>query len=375
MADMSGDIGRLRLGQVILPATHDSATYGFLSGPQDGPDPPGYTVNQNTTVKQQLDLGVRVLDLRGRKFTWSGTEDYYVYHGKDTTSLKLATVLDDVASWTLTPGHEKEVLIVKVATDKVGPGAPARLNDICGNFKQKVSGLLLTPDVFPEAASRLAEAQRAQAMAIANPLAPPLPVPEVPDISRYTLDEVWRLPNHQRIILDWGGCGYAWPDNTFNTYWANQCYAKDYTGVAAAAAAVNEVFTGVRADPAAASRPGIIEAVRIALVGRLRAKGADGRFNGLGSIETQPTAFKRELGRNAPVGFYSVGAHASITPECAFPLDWFVGTEQGMTLDALKSWFDNGENHARDYLNIISVDYVQDSKLMDYVLQMNKPKD
>ena len=84
MAD-TGSIGRLPLGEVILPASHDSATYGFLDQRWNGPDPPGYTTVQDIDVYTQLQHGIRALDLRGKDFTWDGKEDYYVYHGNDTT--------------------------------------------------------------------------------------------------------------------------------------------------------------------------------------------------------------------------------------------------------------------------------------------------
>jgi hypothetical protein len=502
MADLGGGhLGSLRLGEVILPASHDSATYGFLSGWVQGPDPVGFATNQDIDVYTQLQHGIRVLDLRGRNIsgTWANPataqtkqlpQDYYVFHGKDSTDLPLAAVLDDVARWVLAPGHEKEVVIVKVAVDNGSSGPTPRLAELCGTFKEKLGGVLLRPQTFAEYYATV-EAQRQRALANnANPFLPKMPVPDVPefpnlgrDLARYTLNEVWSLPGHQRIILQWDGCVDAWPPSTFNSYWANQCYAEGYLG-----------------------RPGLKGALQGALNGRLSALNADGLDNGLGKIPTQPSTmppgrptsrlhytggtiapgtywvgyswlspvgessvgrrypimvppgnntysieiepapfppgvtgaaiylsqdlsnvayaypagseaallgvadmvlskqgettptemrfkltapptntgkqpttsdqigFTRDpFGRVAPVGFYSLGAHATITPECAFPVYWFVDIEQARTLESLKSWFDNEQHNARKHLNIVSADFVQKSKLMEYVLQMNSP--
>ena len=398
--------------------------------------------------------------------------------------MPLAVVLDDVARWVLAPGHEKEVVIVQVSTDPSGP--TPRKAELCGTFKQKLGDVLLTPGTFGDVMAA-AGAEQARIIANnANPLAPRLPGPALPDfpnlgndLSRYTLNEVWSLPGRQRVILDWPGCVDAWPPHTSNAYRANQCYANSY---------------GQFGD----DRPGIIGALQPALDRRLSSLDADGVDDGLGKIPTRPSTMpsgspawnlartggtigpgtywigyawlspagetrvgrrarievpvgsttssitltlptrppgttgaaiymsqdlsqvayagqavqllgvpdtvltkqgetdsneyklttrptttgqrpttseqvgfaRDQWGRAVPVGFYMLGIHGTITPDCGFPMDWFL-PQQDQVLDTVKSWFDRNENHAREHLNILSADFVQRSKLMEYVLQMN----
>ena len=508
MADKAGQIGTLRLGEVILPSAHDAGTYAFTNGMANGNRPPVYATNQDIDVYTQLQYGVRVLDVRGRKISgrwqkWVGLtpaignasraedlpEDYYMFHGDVTSDEPLQVALNDVARWVQDPAHTKEVVIVQVSTDSPG-GASPRLADLCSSFKQQIGDVLLTPKVFTDL-MQAAAARREQAIANnANLFAPQVPVPPLPnlpnlglDISRYTLDEVWSLPGHQRVILKWDGCVEEWPPHTLtNTYWANQCYAKDYSTVAF-------------------DRPGIVNALQDALNGRLSWLDADGIDEGRGRIprrpstmpETRPKVYvyadggtlapgmywigyswlspagetrvsrrtqvpvttpsatahievelpllppgatgaaiymtqdlsrvaiavtndetkllgvpdayltkqaeikgtnkytlkapptgtgqkptasgqigfaRDQWGATVPVGFYTLGMSASITVDCLLPMDWFL-PQQTIALDTVKDWFDHNQNHARNYLNIISADFVERANLMDYVLQMN----
>jgi hypothetical protein len=398
MADMAASSGRLQLGQVILPASHDSATYGFSSLIQDGPDGAPYTTVQDIDVYTQLQHGIRVLDLRGKGSTRFGREDYYVFHGNDVSNLPLSTVLDDVNRWVFAPGHEKEVLIVQIAANKdadTDTSTPSRFSQICGQFNQNLGGVMLTPGSFADAHATSQE-QRAIALAT-NPAAAP-PVLEFPslgkgDLAQYTLAEVWSLPQKQRVIVNWPGCVVPFTKepttppttptlattptsaDTWNGYWANQCYAGEYSLAAKLAYAANPMNQFKTPDPATFARPGIVGAVRAALDERLKALGADGQFGKLGAIATQPTTFVAGVGgRKVPLGFYTLGLHATITPECGYPVAWFL-SEQAAVLDTVKNWFDSDQNNARNYLNILSADYVEQTKLVDYAIQMNMPAD
>jgi hypothetical protein len=66
--------------------------------------------------------------------------------------------------------------------------------------------------------------------------------------------------------------------------------------------------------------------------------------------------------------------HASITPECGYPTRLFL-SEQAAVLDTVKSWFDTDQVNARNHLNIISADFVEQSKLVEYAIQMNQPRE
>lgn len=381
MAD-NGGLGRLPLGQVILPASHDSGTYGFRSLKWDGPDPPMYTVAQDIGVYDQLQDGVRVLDLRGKKLTWDGKEDIYVSRDKDTTDLSLSTVLDDVHHWVVAPGHDKEVVILQVGAspDKDVSGTPTptgndAFNATCGGFKQNFKDLMLTPDTFT-AESNFSVQQQQTAAATHQPAPPLLQFAHVgnSDLAQYTMGEVWSLPHKARVIVRWPDCVGSPPANMWNGYWANQCYAGEYSLAAKTAYAANPLNEFKPSpDPATFARPGIVGADHDALIGRLQNLGGDGQFNGYGAIATQPTTIVNGFGgQKIPVGFYTLGMHATITPECGFPTSAFL-SEQAAVLDTVKSWFDTDQVNARNYLNIISADFVEQSKFVDYAIAMNQP--
>lgn len=44
-------------------------------------------------------------------------------------------------------------------------------------------------------------------------------------------------------------------------------------------------------------------------------------------------------------------------------------------INTVKGWFDHSQNNARDYLNIISADFVQKSQIVEAAIAMNKPLD
>jgi len=359
MADAAAGIGRLRLGQVILPASHDSATYGMLRK-HAGPNPAYYATNQDIDIYTQLQHGIRVFDLRGKKDQWDNTNDYYVYHGKDVSDLALSTVLDDVQRWVAGPGHEKEIIILQIDAHRLD--LPMRFDEICGGFKKNTGGLFLKPATFATAAALATQANAT------NPGAAPVPVPSFPnlgetDLAQYTVNEVWSLPAKQRVIVHWDDCVDKWQDdNTWNGYWANQCYSGNYS----------IFFRNAKRFP----RPGILDALSVALRSRSTAANLDGGGGGVGIIPMKATTFNKPdaYGRILPHGFYTLGVHASITRDCGFPVEWLL-PQQATVLDAVKTWFGTNEYKARDYLNIISADFVQRSKLVEYVIAMNKPLD
>lgn len=314
MADLGGGIGRLRLQQVILPASHDSATYGLLRRATGGA-PTYYAINQNIDVYTQLQHGIRELDLRGRNDRWDNTDDYYVYHGPDTSDLALSTVLDDVARWVAAPGHEKEITILNIEANR--SELPARFDAMCTQFKNNLGSALLTPKRTPTSiyneAQRLYEASLAAHNA--DPSVAPLPAPTaLPDlgeldIARYTVNELWSLPGSPRVIAHWDDCVGKWQDNTWNAYFANQCYASGY----------NSLGLGQRRK---VDRRGIVAALSAALQNRSTAASQDGGGGGAGIVPMTPGTFNHDqYGRNVPKGFYSLGLHASITRDCGFPLD------------------------------------------------------
>ena len=335
MAEMAADIGRLRLGELILTGSHDSATYGLMR--QSNLAAPYYAINQDIDIYAQLQHGIRVLDIRGKYYSWgemtatgiSSNRDYFIHHGDYVSDLALSTVLDDIRRWVAAPGHEKEIVILQV--DAARSENPARFDEMCAGFMRGFAGGLLTAATFGNLGNDLGN----------------------DDLARYTVDEVWNLPGKQRVIVKWDDCVGGWPDDTWNSYWANQCYAASYL--------------------AAPVRPGIINALAGALDIRGTWTDADGADGGIGAIPMAPSRFVPDrFRREVPHGFYTLGVHATITPDCLFPLEWFLN-EQASVLDWVKGWFDNDEYHARAHLNIISADFVQKSKVVEYAIAMNRP--
>ena len=253
---------------------------------------------------------------------------------------------------------------------------------MCDRFKQNLGPVMLFPGTFGAAAAISAQ-QHAVAVATNAAVVPPVlqfPHQGATDLAQYTMGEVWSLPQKQRVIVNWDDCmeGHR-PAGMWNGYWANQCYAGEYSAAAKLASGFTRLCSGrpingtPPPDPVTFTRPGIVGAVRAALSGRLMARGSDGLYGSLGAIPTQPTTFVTGLGgQQVPVGFYTLGVHATITPECGYPINWFLN-EQATALDTLKSWFDTDQNNARNYLNIISDDYVEQSKLVADAIQMNQP--
>lgn len=126
------DHGDLTLGDVLLPGTHDSASYGaaaenglsphsgdLLVGLWDlpGAEEPGgsrervvgWARTQDRTLREQLDDGIRYLDVRvtvrdGELLTW-----HSVY------SVPLSTALDDVVAFSV--AHPRELVVVQFGLD------------------------------------------------------------------------------------------------------------------------------------------------------------------------------------------------------------------------------------------------------------------
>ena len=93
----------LTLNELSIPATHDSgATISFMGVSGQC---------QKTTIKEQLDMGVRLLDIRLRLVD----NELNVVHGIVDQKLTFASVLDDVTSFIDT--NPSEFLIVSIKED------------------------------------------------------------------------------------------------------------------------------------------------------------------------------------------------------------------------------------------------------------------
>ena len=127
MGDLTPFIGNTPLDQIVIPGSHDAASYA-LTGPAWT-----YGGTQNVDVKTQLNHGVRYLDFRGNYHDGN----LFVCHGLVNSSAPLVNVLSDVGAWASVAGHEREVLLVSVAIGcKDGDPAPPAdlLAEVCRTF-------------------------------------------------------------------------------------------------------------------------------------------------------------------------------------------------------------------------------------------------
>lgn len=84
---MESIAGDLRLSQITLPGTHDSgARFETFAGTAKC---------QNFTIAQQLDIGVRFLDIRCRH----SHDSFAIYHGSEDQRMSFGDVLDQVGGF------------------------------------------------------------------------------------------------------------------------------------------------------------------------------------------------------------------------------------------------------------------------------------
>jgi 1-phosphatidylinositol phosphodiesterase len=89
------------MSQITLPATHDSgARFETV---------PGTAKCQSATIAEQLNFGVRLLDIRCRHIH----DSFAIYHGPVSQNLTFTDVLNDVAAFLTTNPSETVVLSVK----------------------------------------------------------------------------------------------------------------------------------------------------------------------------------------------------------------------------------------------------------------------
>lgn len=131
-----------RLSELVIPGTHDSATYeilgaaiaspavdisgslGILLGYLDLTAPlEDFASAQSTTVGQQLADGVRSLDIR--LYRDLGDGEVYGYHTWKAAPAQ--DVLDDLADFLTTPGNENELVLVQLSHEDDLPGTAAFL--------------------------------------------------------------------------------------------------------------------------------------------------------------------------------------------------------------------------------------------------------
>lgn len=322
MRDLAAHLWYRKLTDIVIPGSHDTATYGL-----DGLDwSYAGTQNKSETITDALNQGIREFDLRVVYKDWGGKigAGYWARHSDFISDrLRLDEILDQIKDWTLAPGHEHEIVMFSLGIDDNSGQAPFP-TATCKAFTDALGSALLTPK---ELMDRLGTA----------------------DPGQVRLGQLWSMPGHPRVIMD-EQCMDAgdpsagrWSVDVFGDgYYANQCYADNYPSLLAL------------------PRPGITERVLKAAKSRL----GDG---GGGGWEGDP----EEFGRPKVGGLYVLNIQATTTLDCGFPLWWFDRREDGYVLAALyQQWLSDPATRA--HVNIISGDFVEDTDLVQDVIAMDE---
>jgi hypothetical protein len=205
MGDLAAHLWDRKLGDVVIPGSHDSTTYS-LGGTGS------IAVAQDENLSDQLNDGIRVLDVRvewHRDVTngWA----YYAHHGGGALDafaccVNLPSIFTAIDQWALVPGHEHEIILLDLSITQNGAAFPT---EDCQNFAATLGGSLVTPS----------ELQRFFGTR---------------DPSQVTLGQLWSLPDPKgaaRVIMNNDQCMDAaypsagiWPDSS-SAYYADQCTA------------------------------------------------------------------------------------------------------------------------------------------------------
>ncbi|KAF4943368.1 hypothetical protein FGADI_13466 [Fusarium gaditjirri] len=122
-----------------IPGTHESAARSIYP----------HVSCQTTTVTQQLDAGIRYLDLRGGFFP--GLSSIYAYHGEYPLLLiSFDTIFEEMYTWLQQPAHEKEGIFVQVKQDSTKFGQEPRFGDELDRLIAKNRSIWLTGGSIPD---------------------------------------------------------------------------------------------------------------------------------------------------------------------------------------------------------------------------------
>jgi hypothetical protein len=360
MADLSEAIGQRPLRQVVIPGSHDAATYGggndFAFKAWGNLFTMNFAQAQSWDINDQLNRGSRYFDIRASWENQSGQAgpDYWISHGSAVNgALRLSQVLGPVGQWANQPGHAKEIVILSVLADPTTNANSWQAT--CQAFLNAAGHRLLQPNMLPPGT----------------------------DLSSMTMDDLWALPNQPTIIANFSdGGGHNWSSCTLDQSWpapstgqttslisgfyANQCAANGYL-----ADEPWDTEDGVQV-------PGVIQVLGGALANRMSATD-DPRNNweipppfNIGLPGPYPELVDQPVG-----GLYVLYTQATpvfgcltITATEGLEGSDFAAAEQA-TLAALKGWYLNNQNNAQQNLNIIAGDFIQDRGIVDLAIELN----
>ena len=327
MADEARWIHARPLNGIIIPGSHDTATYGLRDQGSDF----FYAGTQDIDLTQALNDGIRFFDLRVKYKDWGGAAgaDYWGYHGSYVSqTLRFGQMLDQIARWATAPGHERELILLNLTIDTNGAAFPTR---DCENFRRALGSQLLQPS----------DLARFGVSGLSGPY-------------DATYGQLWSLPGHPHVMSDDARCtGEAWPpadasqgvNNAFGSYYASQCEAGPYFGVYAGNPGVTSQVLGALSVRAKVSVEG----------------GSDG-----GPNEYVTTHSLRS-------GFYVSYLQSTTTWQCiSLPLHDYTVPATRDTLAAIYDRFLRNADNARNYGNILAGDFVEQTSLVADAIAMNQ---
>eukprot|EP00494_Astrolonche_serrata_P031985 UN32254 len=106
------------LGELKIPGSHNTMTYGII-GCCDR-----YTICQNSTVLQQLDLGIRYLDIRAGLYDG----ELRFGHGCQKAFCSVENTLIKIKSWL--NKHSSEIIILKIDEEHEHDLTPALVQEL-----------------------------------------------------------------------------------------------------------------------------------------------------------------------------------------------------------------------------------------------------
>jgi len=306
MSNNASSIGQRAFNQLIIPGSHDSATYVFAPG--------GYPRTQDSDLYAQAVAGMRSFDIRGEANAVN--TQYVIHHGSDwwdqVSTLALNSVFDDLLRFTNKPGAQNEVLFLDLSLTGASTAQTPLLRTYCNSFETKFAALMLTP-----------------AQLVAN-------IGDARAAPRFrSLNEIWSLglPIQPRVIVNWPGCvqvmdqttpGYGfwqqlkWPTGFNDSYYANQGLGDCI--VYGLGQALRTRGRGDEALPKLTAEFGC------------NANGVGTHVEGLYTVNLQETGFVPTLGASKAA--------------------------ETNALNAVVNWFRNNQYNARAGLNYITGDFV-----------------
>src|SRR5262249_43314508 len=237
MADQKDIIGQRPLRQVVIPGSHDAATYDDSSCPYGlgygghqcwpgGPIEAIFTQAQSQDITAQLNAGSRYLDLR---FSYADQEGYggknfYNFHGTDKSGnpnlsyVQMGVVLYAIDTWINQPGHEREIVWLGMQVYREDQGQ-SQSKTIC---EQNLGWELAQGKVFQSSM-----------------------LPPNTALTDMSMNEIWALPGQPQIIVTgWSSCTGADLMASGGAY-ADQCYAQEiWTAIAPELQARTDWMTG-----------------------------------------------------------------------------------------------------------------------------------